>query len=65
MDQAFNNYQNETKRKLKLRFPILTDEDLNFREGRERELMEMLAYKLEMTHVDLIEVIETLSSNKH
>lgn len=60
MNQAFQNYQNETKEKLKRKFPILTDDDLNFREGRERELMEMLAYKLEMTHVELIKVIESI-----
>ena len=65
MDQAFNYYHNETKEKLKMRFPILTDEDLDFREGRERELMEMLADKLEMTHVDLVEVIENLSGSRH
>jgi hypothetical protein len=39
-------YKNETKEKLKQKYPIITDEDLHFREGKEKEMMEMLGYKL-------------------
>lgn len=59
MNQDSKNYQNKTKENLKKKFPILTDDDLNFREGKEREMMEMLAHKLNMTHFDLIKIIET------
>ena len=60
MNTTLINYQNETKMKLRNKFPSLTDEDLNFREGHEKELMEMLAHKLQITHADLIKIIETI-----
>jgi hypothetical protein len=60
MNKDIQYYQNQTKEKLKSKFPTLSDEDLNFREGREKELMEMLAHKLQMTHTDLIKIIETI-----
>ncbi|MDA3890340.1 MAG: hypothetical protein PF517_01600 [Salinivirgaceae bacterium] len=57
---VIKTYNNETKEKLKIKFPMLTDEDLYFREGREKEMMEMLANKLNMSYRDLINTIETL-----
>jgi hypothetical protein len=60
MNKAIQYYQNQTKEKLKSKFPSLSDEDLNFREGHEKELMEMLAHKLQITHAELIKVIETI-----
>lgn len=60
METELKSYQNETKMKLKNRFPTLTDEDLNFREGREKEMMQMLANKLEISHIDLIGIIDSL-----
>jgi hypothetical protein len=60
MNKDLQYYQNQTKEKLKSKFPTLSDEDLNFREGREKELMEMLAHKLQMTQTDLIKIIETI-----
>lgn len=60
MNEAIQYYQNQTKEKLKSKFPSLSDDDLNFREGREKELMEMLAHKLQVTHDDLVKIIQTI-----
>ena len=53
-------YRNETKEKLKQKYPIITDEDLLFREGKEKEMMEMLGYKLGKTKEEMISIISSL-----
>jgi len=53
-------YHNDTKEKLKLKYPNITDEDLLFREGKEKEMMEMLGYKIGKTKQELIEIIASL-----
>ena len=53
-------YQNETKEKLKQKYPIITDEDLHFREGKEKEMMEMLGYKLGLSIEELRGIIAML-----
>lgn len=60
MEPEINQYRNVTKEKLKQKFPTITDEDLHFREGKEKEIMEMLGYKLGITMGELIEIIKTL-----
>jgi len=59
---AINNigHWNEKKVKLKEKFPIITDEDFNFNEGKENEMMEMLGYKLGKTKEQLRNIIATL-----
>ena len=39
-------YWNVKKEKLKKKYPFLTEEDLQFRLGNEREMIEMLGYKM-------------------
>ena len=53
-------YWNEKKEKLKEKFPMITDEDLRFREGKEKEMMELLGYKLGKTHEELRNIFEAL-----
>jgi hypothetical protein len=53
-------YKNETKEKLKQKYPIITDEDLHFREGKEKEMMEMLGYKLGLSKEELRAIIAML-----
>jgi hypothetical protein len=53
-------YWNEKKEKLKQNFPIITDDDLHFHEGKEKEMMELLGYKLGKTHEELCDIIEML-----
>jgi hypothetical protein len=53
-------YWNERKEKLKQKYPVITDEDLSFREGKEKEMIEMLGYKLGKTNEELLNIIERL-----
>jgi len=46
MDTSVIGYWNEKKAKIREKFPDLTDEDLQFQEGKEKEMMEILGYKL-------------------
>ncbi|MDP4208178.1 MAG: general stress protein CsbD [Bacteroidota bacterium] len=60
MNTNVTGYWNEKKEKLKQKFPIIIDEDLHFREGKEKEMMEMLGYKLGKTKEELRNIITTL-----
>ena len=53
-------YWNEKKEKLKSKYEILTDSDLCFNEGKEKEMIELLGYKLGKTKQELISVIVAL-----
>ena len=48
------------KAKLKLTFPKLTDEDLNFDEIHKEEMLKHLEPKLAMTPAELTAIMETL-----
>ena len=50
-------YWNEKKEKLKQKYHIITDEDLSFREGKEKEMIEILGYKLGKTKEELRNII--------
>ena len=59
----YNNYigyWNCKKEKIKQKYPIITDEDLNFHEGKEVEMVEMLGYKLGKTIVEIRQIIAAL-----
>ena len=53
-------YWNEKKEKLKQKYPFITDEDLFFSEGKEREMMEILGYKLGKTFEEVRNIFATL-----
>jgi len=53
-------YWNSKKEKIKQKFPGISDQDLNFYEGKEKEMMEMLEYKLGIPKLELAKIIETL-----
>ncbi|MCJ7821265.1 MAG: general stress protein CsbD [Bacteroidales bacterium] len=53
-------FLNEKKEKLKKNFPMLTDKDLSFCEGKEKEMIEMLGYKLGKTKQELLNIIVTI-----
>ena len=59
----YNNaigYWNGKKAKIKQKYPIITDEDLNFREGKEVEMVEMLGFKLGKTIDEMRQIIAAL-----
>jgi hypothetical protein len=53
-------YWNVKKVKLRQKYPFLTEEDLQFREGKEKEMIELLGYKIGLTKQSLLEVIVSL-----
>lgn len=50
-------YWDEKKEKLKQKFPVITDEDLRYYEGKEKEMIEMLGYKLGKSKEELLSII--------
>ncbi len=60
MDTTEIGFWNEKKEKLKQQFPAITDDDLHFYNGKEKEMMEMLEYKLGKTKDELRNIITEL-----
>jgi uncharacterized protein YjbJ (UPF0337 family) len=60
MEIHSSEYWNEKKGKLKQKFNNLTEEDLRYHEGKEKEMIEMLGYKLGITKLELISIIISL-----
>jgi hypothetical protein len=54
-------YWNTRKERLKQIFPIISDDDLRFCEGKEKEMIELLGYKLGKTKEELNQIIESLN----
>jgi len=50
-------YWDKKKEKLKQRFPVITDNDLRYREGKEKEMIEMLGNKLGKSKQELLNII--------
>jgi hypothetical protein len=57
MNTRVIGYWDKKKEKLKQRFPAITDEDLRYREGKEKEMIEMLGYKLGKSKQELLNII--------
>ena len=53
-------YWNKKKEKLKKKFSIITDDDLNFGYGKEKEMLEILGYKLGKTKDELRNILVVL-----
>jgi uncharacterized protein YjbJ (UPF0337 family) len=53
-------YWDKKKGKLKQKFPMITDHDLRFPEGKEKEMIEMLGNKLGKTKQELLHIIIAL-----
>jgi hypothetical protein len=53
-------YWNITKEKLKLKYQVLSDNDLQFLDGKEKEMIEMLGKKLGKTREKLLNIIISL-----
>ena len=53
-------FWNTKKDKLRLKYPFLREEDLEFHTGKEKEMMELPGYKMGMSKQALIQIIETI-----
>ena len=60
MKNNLKGYWNEKKEKLKNKYPIITDEDVRFNEGKEKEMIEMLGNKLGKSKQELVSIIVAL-----
>ena len=60
MNSNVIGYWDKKKEKLKEKFPFITDEDLRFRDGKEKEMIEMLGNKLGKSKLELINIIVTI-----
>jgi hypothetical protein len=57
MNNPVIGYWNKKKEKLKQKFPVITDEDLSYYDGKEKEMIEMLGYKLGISKQELLNII--------
>jgi len=53
-------FWNKKKHKLKQRFPAINDMDLTYTEGKEKEMVETLGYKLGKSTYEMIFIIATI-----
>jgi hypothetical protein len=60
MNTNVNGYWNRKKEKLKQKYPVITDKDLHYREGKENEMINILGYKLGKTNHELLSIIVAL-----
>ena len=60
MNTTVNGYWNVKKEKLKQKYPDITEKDLNFHEGKEKVMLEILSYKLGKTEQELLNIIIAL-----
>jgi hypothetical protein len=57
MNSGVLGYWDKKKEKLKDKFPNITDADLLFNEGKEKEMIEMLGNKLGKSKQELLNII--------
>lgn len=57
MNINITGYWEKKKGKLKEKFPAITDEDLRYPEGKEKEMIEILGNKLGKSKLELISII--------
>ena len=60
MNTNVKGYWNEKKGKIIQKFPTITDEDLSYLEGKEKEMLEILGYKLGKSKLELLDIIIAL-----
>jgi hypothetical protein len=60
MNNKGTGYWNIKKEKLKQKYKNLSDKDLSFSEGKEKEMIELLGNKLGKTKQELLNIIITL-----
>jgi hypothetical protein len=60
MNTNVKGYWNEKKTKIIQKFPNITDEDLSYLEGKEKEMLEILGYKLGKSKLELLDIIIAL-----
>jgi uncharacterized protein YjbJ (UPF0337 family) len=57
MNNNVIGYWDKKKERLKEKFPFITDDDLLYNEGKEKEMIEMLGYKLGKSKLEMLNII--------
>jgi hypothetical protein len=60
MEKLGTENWNEKKEKLRQKYPIITDDDVHLYEGKEKEMIENLEYKLGISKLELVTTINAL-----
>lgn len=60
MDNVAIGFWNEKKEKIKQKYQFITDDDLTFKDGKEREMVDMLGHKIGVTAEEMRNIIVTL-----
>jgi hypothetical protein len=60
MKKNVMGYWDSKKEKLMQIFPGITEKDLTYNEGKEKEMIELLGYKLGKTKEELLSIIVTI-----
>lgn len=60
METKILGYWDIKKEKLKLRYPFITEEDVTYPEGKEREMIEILGHKLGKSKQEIVNLIVKL-----
>jgi hypothetical protein len=53
-------YWDKKKEKIKVKYPFITEADLRYQEGKEKEMIEMLGNKLGKSKQELLTIIVAL-----
>jgi hypothetical protein len=57
MNAYAKTFWNRKREKLKSKFPVISDKDLSYCEGKEREMLGILGNKLGKTEKELLNII--------
>ena len=57
MNAIVERYWDKKKERLKIKFPVISDKDLHYRQGSEKEMLELLSYKLGKTEQEMLSII--------
>ena len=57
MSNSTEGFWKIKKKKLIKMFPLITDRDLNYKEGKEKEMVEILGFKLGKSNQELLNII--------
>jgi hypothetical protein len=60
MNNNVKGYWDHKKELLKQKYPFLTEEDLRFSEGKEKEMIEMIGNKIGKSKQELLYIIAAL-----
>jgi hypothetical protein len=65
MENNTIGFWNKRKEVLKEKFPTISDDDLSFSDGKEKEMMELLSYKLGKSEEELRFIVNSIKQDNY